>query len=461
MPATSKDNKQGRRQFVKAAAAAVATAQFPILGANDRINLAVVGVGGRGTNHVDYYSTLSSECRLAAICDVNQAARERGTAQVRKLNNYAPKNYSDMRELFDDKEIDAVSITTPNHWHALAAIWACQAGKDVYVEKPASHNVFEGRQMVAAARKYGRMVQVGSQSRSIAHKMRAIELLREGVIGQVYHARALCFRRRFSIGHTPDTAVPPGLNWEQFLGPAQWRPYSENRFAYNWHWFWDTGNGDIGNQGVHEMDVSLWGLGRTGWPRSVSSIGGKFVWKDDQETPNTQNTTFDFGDAQMSFDCRNLPTPPEGLARMTGPNYVGNIFFGSDGFLVLDAKRFQVFKSKLGSLSGAEVRGASAGGRDQYELQMEGAVEEPRGTETIPHMKNFLDGVRKRDHTILRADVEIGTRSAAYCHLANTAYRMGRTLRIAQSTGRFIADEEANALLTRNYRAPYVVPESV
>ncbi len=461
MPTTSKDIKQGRRQFVKAAAAAVATARFRILGANDRINLAVVGLGGRGRNHVDYYSTLSSECRLAAVCDVNQAARERGTAQVRKLNNYAPKNYSDMRELFEDKDIDAVSITTPNHWHALAAIWACQAGKDVYVEKPASHNVFEGRQMVAAARKYGRMVQVGSQSRSIAHKIRAIQLLREGAIGQVYHARALCFRRRFSIGHTPDTAVPPGLNWEQFLGPAQWRPYSENRFAYNWHWFWDTGNGDIGNQGVHEMDISLWGLGRTGWPRSVSSIGGKFVWKDDQETPNTQNTTFDFGDAQMSFDVRNLPTPPEGLAPMTGPNYVGNIFFGSDGFLVLDAKRFQVFKSKSGNLSGAEVRGASAGGRDKFELQVEGAVEEPRGTETTPHMKNFLDAVRKRDHTILTAEVEIGARSAAYCHLANTAYRMGRTLRIAESSGRFIGDEEANAFLTRNYRAPYVVPESV
>ena len=461
MPAIQGHAKQGRRQFVRTAAAAVATAQFPILGANDRINLAVVGLGGRGGNHVDYYSTLSSECRLAAICDVNQAARERGTAQVRKLNDYAPKNYSDMRRLFEDKDIDAVSITTPNHWHALATIWACQAGKDVYVEKPASHNVFEGRQMVAAARKYKRMVQVGSQSRSIAHKMRAIELLREGAIGQVYHARALCFRRRFSIGHTPDTAVPPGLNWEQFLGPAQWRPYSENRFAYNWHWFWDTGNGDIGNQGVHEMDISLWGLGRTGWPRSVSSIGGKFVWKDDQETPNTQNTTFDFGDAQMSFDCRNLPTPPEGLAAMRGPNYVGNIFFGSVGFLMVDARGFQLYESAAGSPSGAEVRGAGAGGRDKYELKMEGKVEEPRGAETTPHMKNFFDAIRKRDHTILRAEVEIGARSAAYCHLANTAYRVGRTLRMAQSTGRFIGEEEANALLTRNYRAPYVVPESV
>ena len=303
---------------------------------------------------------------------------------MRKLNNYAPKNYPDMRRLFEDKDIDAVSITTPNHWHALASIWACQAGKDVYVEKPARHNVFEGRQMVATARKYKRMVQVGSQSRSIAHKMRAIELLREGAIGQVYHARALCFRRRFSIGYAPDTAVPAGLNWEQFLGPAQWRPYSENRFAYNWHWFWDTGNGDIGNQGVHEMDISLWGLGRTGWPRSLSSIGGKFVWKDDQETPNTQNTTFDFGDAQMSFDCRNLPTPPEGLAGLRGPNYVGNIFFGSVGFLMVVARGFQVYESTAGSPSGAEVRGASAGGRDKYELKMEGKVRKPAVRRQLP-----------------------------------------------------------------------------
>ena len=261
-------------------------------------------------------------------------------ALVRKLKGYDAKEYSDMRALFDSKDVDAVSLPLPNHWHALATIWACQAGKDVYVEKPACHNIFEGRQMVSAARKYNRMVQVGSQSRSDANVMRAIEVLQEGAIGQIYHARGLCFRRRFSIGHTPDMRVPPGLDWDRFLGPAQWKPYSKNKFAYNWHWFWDTGNGDIGNQGVHQMDICAWGLGRTGWPLSVSSSGGKFVWKDDQETPNTQQSALDFGDAQITFDVRNLPTPPEGLGGLHGPNFVGNIFFGDAGFMVRGPRGF-------------------------------------------------------------------------------------------------------------------------
>src|SRR5579872_1745768 len=197
-----------RRQFVKAAAAAIATAQFPILGANDRINVGIVGLGGRGGNHISAYSTLDSESRIAALCDVNQSARERAVALVKKGKGYEPKEYSDMRALFESKDVDAVSLPLPNHWHALATIWACQAGKDVYVEKPASHNIFEGRQMVKAARKYNRMVQVGSQSRSMPHAIRAIELLGQGAIGQVYHARGLCYRRRFSIGHTPDEPAP-------------------------------------------------------------------------------------------------------------------------------------------------------------------------------------------------------------------------------------------------------------
>jgi predicted dehydrogenase len=292
--------------------------------------------------------------------------------------------------------------------------------------------------------------------------MKAIGLLEQGVIGQIYHARGLCFRRRFSIGHAPDEPVPPGLDWSMFLGPAQMRPYSKNKFAYNWHWFWDTGNGDIGNQGVHEMDISLWGLGRTGWPLLVASMGGKFVWQDDQETPNTQSTTFDFGDAHMSFDARNLPTPPEGLMGLRGPNYVGNIFFGESGFLIVDEDGFQVYKSTAGNISGDAARGAGAGSRDKYELAMDEKAVETDGTaQTTPHMKNFFDAIRKRDHTMLHAEIEIGARSAAYCHLANVAYRVGRTLRMAQSTGRFIDDQEANSMLTRNYRAPYVVPASV
>ena len=200
-----------------------------------------------------------------------------------------------MRQMLADKEIDAVSIATPNHWHGLATIWACQAGKDVYVEKPASYDVGEGYRMVEAARKTKRMVQVGSQSRSAAHVIRAMQLLREGAIGKVYLAKGLCFKRRKSIGKTPVEPVPAGVDWDKFLGPAPMRPFTKNRFAYNWHWFWDTGNGDLGNQGVHQMDVCRWGLGEVKLPRSVVSTGGKYIYDDDQETPNTQMATFDYG----------------------------------------------------------------------------------------------------------------------------------------------------------------------
>src|SRR5205809_1195848 len=184
-----------RRQFVKAAAAAIATSQFPILGANDRINVGIVGLGGRGTDHIEYYSQLDSDARIAALCDVNQSARERAVATVKKAKGYQPKEYPDMRALFDSKDIDAVSLPLPNHWHALATIWACQAGKDVYVEKPACHNIFEGERMVAAARRYNRVVQGGMQRRSITHKKRAVELLRKGVIGDIDMARGPCFKR--------------------------------------------------------------------------------------------------------------------------------------------------------------------------------------------------------------------------------------------------------------------------
>jgi len=432
---------QTRRTILKTGAAAVATANLPILGANSRVNTAVVGVGGRGRGHAGFLAELKDDCRVAAICDVNQAARERGQAHVEKLTGAKPKEYADMRALFEDKDIDAVTVATPNHWHSLATIWACQAGKDVYVEKPASHNIFESHQMVAAARKYKRMVQVGSQSRSIGHKIDAIKRLHDGEIGQVYMARGLCYRRRKSIGHTPDEAVPAGLDWSQFLGPAQMRPYSKNKFAYTWHWMWDTGNGDIGNQGVHEMDVALWGLGRTGWPKTVTSAGGKYVWQDDQETPNTQQATFDFGDAELTFEARNLSSPPEGSSPIAGANYVGNIFFGTEGYMVLDPTGTRIYKG------------------DERELVSEDKPHEDQIWTPVPHFKNFLDAVRNRDHTTLNADVEVGARAAAYGHLANIAYRVKRTLNLAQSSGRFLNDDAANALLTRNYRAPYIVPD--
>ena len=283
-------------------------------------------------------------------------------------------------------------------------------------------------------------------------------MLREGAIGKVFGARALCFRRRFSIGHTPDEPVPPGVDWDKFLGPAQFKPYSKNKFDYNWHWFWDTGNGDIGNQGVHEMDIALWGLGRNDWPKRVMSGGGKYIWQDDQETPNTQQASFTWDDGEMTFDVRNLPTPPEGLVAMRGPNYVGDIFFGDLGFMVLDQQGYQVFKSAAGNFVGA--RGAGAGSREKYEKVSEGKITAAGDDETIPHMKNFIQAVKSRDHTKLNAEIEVGARSAAFCHLANIAYRAGRPLKL-DAQGRFLADDEASAMQTRKYRAAYIVPDKV
>ncbi|HET8547520.1 MAG TPA: Gfo/Idh/MocA family oxidoreductase [Bryobacteraceae bacterium] len=337
-----------RRAFLRAAgSAAIATAAAPILGANDRVNVAIIGLGGRGRDHVREYLEVAN-CRIAALCDVNQAALERAQAMVRKSRDYTPTGYSDMRESLADKSIDAVSMPTPNHWHALGTIWACQAGKHVYVEKPACHNVWEGGKMIEAARRYNRVVQVGSQSRTTKHKIRAIQLLQEGVIGEVYLAKGICYKRRRSIGHKPDGPVPPGLNWDMFLGPAPMRPFNENRFAYNWHWFWDTGNGDIANQGVHEMDIARWGLG-VGVPKSVVSTGGKFVYDDDQETPNTQLATFDYGAKQIVFEVRGLPTGEDsGIVRDGSGNVIGNVFYGSNGLLSVDMAGFRVFKGDKG-----------------------------------------------------------------------------------------------------------------
>ncbi len=446
-----------RRQFAQFASAAIATSQFPILGANDRVNVGIVGLGGRGNDHINYYGSLDQDCRIAAVCDVNQAARERATAKILKQKGYSPKEYEDMRKVFESKDIDAVSLPLPNHWHALATIWACQAGKDVYVEKPASHNIFEGHKMVEAARKYKRMVQVGSQSRTLPHKRQAIQLLSEGAVGNIYMVRGICFRRRFSIGHTPDEPVPAGIDWDKFLGPAQYKPYSKNKFAYNWHWFFDTGNGDIGNQGVHEMDIGVWGLGRGDWPTTVMSSGGKFRWVDDQETPNTLQTSYNFGDREMAFDVRNLPTPTEALAPLR-PNYVGNIFMGDKGFMVLDQGGFQLYKSAAANVSGEAARGAGAGNKEKYEKS---TVVTATGDDATPHMKNFLDAVRSRDYKSLHAEIEIGARSAAFCHLANISYRTGRMLKLDPKTGMIQGDNEARALMTRNYRKPYVVPDQV
>src|SRR6266478_1220976 len=288
-------NPTSRRFFLGAATAAAATR---IWGANDRINVAIVGLGGRGTNHLNIYSKLP-EARVAGLCDVDQAARERAQGTLVKNTGEKAKEFEDMREAFSDPSIEAVSIATPNHWHALAAIWAMKAGKDVYGEKPAAYNIYEGLKMLQVARESKRMLQIGSQHRSTPFKMKGIEALQGGLIGKVYLAKGLCFKRRASIGHKPDSPTPPGVNWDLFLGPAPMRPFNANRFKYNWHWFWDTGNGDIGNQGVHEMGICRWGLGDPQWPKSAVAMGGRYGAPDQGETPNTLLTSYDYGGREL------------------------------------------------------------------------------------------------------------------------------------------------------------------
>ncbi|MCZ2076906.1 MAG: Gfo/Idh/MocA family oxidoreductase [Bryobacteraceae bacterium] len=433
--------KQNRRSFLQGAAvAAVAGSASRILGANDRVNVAVVGLGGRGRAHVTEWAKVPGS-RIVALCDVDQAALERGQALAEKTTGEKTKGYVEMRKLFEDKDIDAVSMPLPNHWHALATIWACQAGKDVYIEKPACHNVWEGKKMVEAARKYNRMVQIGSQSRTVPIVIRAMQLLKEGVIGKVYLAKGLCYKRRPSIGHKPDGPVPPGVNWDLFLGPAPMRPFNENRFKYNWHWFWDTGNGDIGNQGVHEMDIARWGLG-VAYPKSVVSFGGKYVYDDDQETPNTQYASFDYGGMQIDFEVRGIFTDGTQAMPRQGRNTVGDLFYGADGYMSVDGSGFQVYKG------------------EKHEKVMDEKAE--RGvSSTMAHMDNFAKAIRSRNYKDLTADVELGVISADLCHLANIAYRVGRKLTFNAQAGQFVNDAAASKLLTRDYRKPYVVPDKV
>jgi predicted dehydrogenase len=456
----SLSNPTSRRFFLGAVTAAAATR---VWGANDKINVAIIGLGGRGTNHLNIYPRLA-DARVAGLCDIDQAARERAQATLQKITSgEKAKEFEDMRGAFADPGIDAVSIATPNHWHALATIWACQAGKDVYSEKPACYNIYEGLRMVQVANETKRMVQIGSQHRSTPYKIRAIEAMQGGLIGKIYMAKGLCFKRRQSIGHKADSPVPPGVNWDLFLGPAPLRPFNELRFKYNWHWFWDTGNGDIGNQGVHEIGICRWGLGDPEWPKSAFASGGKYVYDDDQETPNTQLASYDYGGREIVFEVRGILTGGEGTpVRRAGrggrgapagppaananpastPNNVtiGNLFYGSEGWASMDDQGFQAYKG------------------ESSELMMEQRPERGPGSDgTSLHMENFLAACRSRNVKDLHDPISNAHFSAGLCHLANISYRTGHKLNLGPGP-RFTGDPEADKLITRQpYRKPYVV----
>ncbi len=430
-------NDLKRRAFVKGAAGVIAAGQ--LIGtskswadANDLIRVAVIGVHGRGQAHIRAHQG-AENVEVVALCDPDKKVLTDRAAKFKAEYGKEVKTVTDMRDLFADDSIDAVSIATPNHWHALATIWACQAGKDVYVEKPGSHNIFEGRKMIEAAYKYRRIVQHGVQLRSSPALQEAVELLRDGVIGEVYLARGLCFRTRGSIGKKQTTFVPEHLDYNLWLGPAQWRPYSENIVHYNWHWHWAFGNGDVGNQGVHQTDMCLWGLGMKSLPDKVVAMGGRFLWDDDKETPEWLSTNYKFTreNKMIQFETRPWDTNTE--AGVT----VGNIFYGKDGYMVING--YGSYETFLGS----------------------DRKPGPKGSEGGDHFANFHKAVRSRKMSDQNGPVETIHLSSAIAHLGNIAFQTGRALEFDPLFERFVDDDEANRLLKPKYREPFVVPEVV
>lgn len=474
---------QNRRQFLKdsallAAAAATAgpmiqtgTAQQQTRDVSDQLRIACIGVRGQGRSHVSGYAG-KHNCIVAVICDADEAVIGPGMTSAEKAQGKAPQYVKDFRKVLDDKSIDAVSIATPNHWHALMAIMAMQAGKDVYVEKPVSHNVWEGHQIVEAARKYNKICQTGTQSRSMTGMRQAIDYVRGGKIGKVSVARGLCYKPRGSIGKVTEATTPPAtLDYDLWCGPAPKKPLMRKNLHYDWHWVWDTGNGDLGNQGIHEMDKARWGLGKSEMPKSVTSLGGRFGYVDDGETANTQICVFDYGDSQLIFEVRGLDTKEYMGSK------VGNIFHGSEGYVVCPNYFSGVAYNPKGDV-----------------------VEKFNGSGD--HFGNFIQAVRSRKKEQLNADIQEGHLSSALCHLGNISYRLGKLeatdgktldnkdaaetlermtqhlkerninlletkvrvgpkLTIDAKTETFVGNKDADVLLRREYRKPFEVPEKV
>jgi predicted dehydrogenase len=452
-----------RRKFMKKAGLGTATLSVsPLLwgnsknwkGANDRVRVAVIGIRGFGQSHIREYNNLKN-VEVAAICDIDENLfAERIKSLFTDRGFKKPKTYVDLRQLYEDKDIDAVSIVTPNHWHTLASIWAIQAGKHVSVEKPCCHNMYEGRKLVEAARKYKRVVQDGCEQRSNPCGQTMAKFLKDGGLGEVYMAKGLCYKWRDTIGKTQDEPVPAGVNYDLWLGPATKRPFNKNRFHYNWHWNWEYGNGDIGNQGVHEMDIARWGLGVT-LPTKISAIGGHFMFDDDQETPNTMMAMFEFPNEKggsdkkkiMQFEVRHWMTNSEGKHLGTdenaantymtsSSNIVGNIFYGSEGYMLKELNKWQAYMGQKNEL------GESGKGIGN-------------------HYQNFVDAIRANDPSMLTAPIEEGYYTCSLIHLANISYRLGRTINFDPQKQVIINDREANDLMTRNYRSPFVIPEHV
>jgi predicted dehydrogenase len=452
---------KGRRDFIKKGVLGTAgiamgslglsaKSYASVMGANDRVNVAVVGINGRGTAHISGWCKLknSHNVLLKTLCDTDESLFASRAKTVADKIGTRPTTVWDMRQVLDDKEIDIVSYATPNHWHALGTIWACQAGKHVYVEKPAMHDILEGRKMIEAARKYDRRVQVGFQSRSDVSIMEAIKFLHEGGIGEIYGARGLCIKPRDSFGIAKDSQPPATFHYDRWLGPAPYRPYNEKRSHYNWHWFWDTGNGDTGNQGPHQFDIARWGLNKNVHPISVYSTGGVYGIDPDecaQQTPNTQSSLFKYADGTMlEFETRGRYSNGESSL----DTRIGNMFYGTDGYLELDGGTWKAFRKR--------EKEPFATSKSQKEED-----ESLTGSSGAEHFLNLLEGIREGKNETLHCDINEGFYSSALPLMANISYRLGRELKFMGEYEKFANDPEANTMLTTNHRPPYNLPEQV
>jgi predicted dehydrogenase len=474
-----------RRKFLQQAAAGGIAATFAlsgtkssgrVLGANDRVRVAVAGVNGRGQGHIRNFATMK-DVEIAYLVDPDSRLFDSRAKLVARLTGATPRCVQDFRRVLDDKSLDAVSLATPNHWHALQAIWACQAGKDAYVEKPCSHNIVEGRKLVEAARKYNRMVQHGTQRRSDPQWVQLTNDLHRGKYGKLLVSYAYCSQRRLSIGFKEPEEPPREVDFNLWLGPAAKRPFHRNLVHYNWHWMWDFGNGEIGNMGSHQLDVCRWALPVGALPKSVVSIGGRYGYQDQAQTPNTNFVVFDFGEAKLFLEDRGLVTREQ--VKITAEFY-------TDEGVIRDGKFFPKGKGEGLPIAAAPVPGVPEQGPC--------------------HFRNFIDCVRSRKREDLHADILEGHRTMLLVHLGNLSYRLGedvsfqrqpeafagdqlacasfeamkrhlvdaahldlnqatyrlgRTLRFDPQAERFLGDPEADRLLTRPYRQPFVVPQQV
>lgn len=428
---------RGTSSTVLAALAAQTAAQERRVAANDEVTICVMGVNGRGNSLLESFGTLP-DVEIKYICDLDPAILGQRVDQVAKRGKHRPQGIKDFRTAIDDKSVDAFVIGTPDHWHALPMIYACLAGKDVYVEKPDGHNVLEGRTMVAAQQKHKRVVQMGTQARSGPHLLSAMEYLAAGHLGKVRFAKAWESSRQGSIGKPADSDPPPGVDYDTWLGPAPKRPFNVRRFHGNWRWFFDYGTGDLGNDGVHRLDIARWGLATAlaaqketlpPIPKSIAALGGKYYFDDLQEWPDTQMVTYDYGGWLLTYEMRvwsayPLHEEPEGAA-----------ILGDAGAMIIGNSRWRAFDAR-GKLVKEEA--------GQYN--------------DVGHAQNFIDCMRSR--TAPTADLAIvGHPSSLLCHLGNIAWRVGKTVHFDSTKYEFPGDVDANKLLTRpEYRPPWELP---